>query len=315
MLPQDQLICLAEFLDRNHDVAVALEVQRRGNLDQLAVEVERIGRQALPSVALPACTAASNLERCFQLWAAKPHRLPPTWASYMSVIRPADWLLVSALLECRTNELVKTLVALRIGRSSSNLGQWLFNTATKFYGQLDSEHWNDIFYDFLSFLFLGERETTGLLQRFDGVSPLGPWLWLCFRNRMISILRQRRDQPLRDDCADRRRDDEACLAIVEAFRNEAERLIQVLDQILLALPDKQRPIAARDFAAMRLWLRMPKGSGQDQYGVLANDLKCISGQSGDFKDLRKWVHRGRNRLRNNAWRFPELADLLWRTSE
>jgi RNA polymerase sigma factor (sigma-70 family) len=153
-------------------------------------------RLRLPALALPQAAFTRRLERAHQRVQAKT---PQPFAQYLENLHAVDWFLACACLEGLPGAWEALFVA-RASRTDALLVDALRARAVRLYPR-DPERQEERVTDFWGYLLAGERQgALPILERYDGLRPLVPWLLIVFQNKELSQMRRQKGEvPLPDE--------------------------------------------------------------------------------------------------------------------
>jgi RNA polymerase sigma factor (sigma-70 family) len=109
------------------------------------------------------------------------------------MLHATDLFLASACLE-KSSEAWEALFKCRASRTDALLVDALRQRASRLYPR-DEERQEEAVLDFWGYLIAGQRDgSRAILERYDGLRPLVPWLIRVFHNRHLSELRRGRGE-------------------------------------------------------------------------------------------------------------------------
>jgi RNA polymerase sigma factor (sigma-70 family) len=153
-----------------------------------ALAVYHFGRLQMPRVEVAPAALESHLRRTFGIFRAASAN--GAWSQYVENLYPLDWFLAIACLE-RSRDAWDHLFSSRAYRSDCLLIDALRARAVRLYPR-NEERQESAVTEFWSQLLVPENEQSKpVLERYDGLRPLVPWLIRVFQNWHVSQLRHR----------------------------------------------------------------------------------------------------------------------------
>lgn len=148
-------------------------------------------RLQLPGIALTQPRFEEHLRHMFAR--AREHSKTPvtSWDEFIDKLQPVDAFVVAACLDGQEEAWQLLLFDARVGRQEKRLIDALRTRAVKLFPG-NEERQNNAVDDFWGHLLVAETPgAVPILQRYDGLRPLVPWLITIFQNWQISRLRGR----------------------------------------------------------------------------------------------------------------------------
>jgi RNA polymerase sigma factor (sigma-70 family) len=148
-------------------------------------------RLQVPAVVLSFPCFEAHLQRMFGR--SRQHSKTPVanWQEFLDRLQPLDAFVASACVENCEEAWQVLLFDARVGRQERRLVDALRLRAVKMYPG-NEERQNSVVDDFWGHLIVAETDgSVPVLQRYDGLRPLVPWLVCIFQNWQISQLRAR----------------------------------------------------------------------------------------------------------------------------
>jgi RNA polymerase sigma factor (sigma-70 family) len=249
-------------------------------------------RLQIPGLALDEKRCAEHLGRTYALAVPKQDS-SLEFTAYLDGLYTLDWYLACGCLE-RQRAAWELLFAIRSGRADCLLVDALRARAVRLYPR-DAEKQETAVTEFWSQLLAAERDgSLAILERYDGLRPLGPWLIRVFQNQHISRLR--RHEPVvalpEDDLAlplpphpDQRWHEAFCRAARASFEDLSDQEILILG-LRLRYRLSQREVAA----------------------ALGRNEGNISRQTTHLRE--RCLETIAQRLRGEGWAEDDLAELV-----
>lgn len=151
-------------------------------------------RVQAPVISLPEAAFFRRLLGMFQRAAARKTEPVREWGEFLRRLHALDAFVAAACLEGEEDAWQLLLFDARLGGAEHRLIDALRSRAVRLYPG-NEERQNSAVDDFWGSLLVAESaDSVPLLQRYDGLRPLGPWLVTVFQNRHVSLLRGRHQQ-------------------------------------------------------------------------------------------------------------------------
>jgi len=147
-------------------------------------------RVQTPHIALPLERFESRLRGMYER--ARSSKSPPAnWDEFLARLQPLDAFVVASCIEGNQDAWQLLLFDARVGRQEKRLLDALRTRAVKLFPG-NEERQNSAVNDFWGHLLVSETPgAVPILQRYDAMRPLVPWLITVFQNWQISKLRPR----------------------------------------------------------------------------------------------------------------------------
>jgi hypothetical protein len=198
-------------------------------------------RVQAPKIALSMASFLRRVSAMFQRASARKTEPVREWDEFLRRLHALDAFVAAACLEGDEDAWQLLLFDARLGGAEHRLLDALRSRAVRLYPG-NEERQNSAVDDFWGSLLVADSpDSIPVLQRYDGLRPLGPWLVTVFQNRHVSLLRGRQHagQALEEDDllaepTPRTGDDSALWH--EAFREAAREWLAeraTLDDLLL----------------------------------------------------------------------------------